>query len=54
MEKLVKLQKQTKEGTISMTLPKFYCEFLKWNVGDSVKVVLDGERIIIEKDGEIH
>ena len=40
-EQSVKLQKQSTDGTISMTLPKIFAKQLNWNVKDVVTVELD-------------
>ena len=42
-EQNVKLQKQSSDGTISMTLPKIFAKQLKWNVRDIVTVELDSD-----------
>lgn len=41
IEKIVKLQKQSKEGTISMTLPKIFVEMFGYKPGDKIKFILD-------------
>ena len=40
-EQNVKLQKQSVDGTISMTLPKIFAKQLGWEVRDVVTVELD-------------
>lgn len=51
MKRKVKLQKQTTAGTMSMTLPKPFCEILKWHVGEVVetKLDLDKQCVIVKK-----
>ena len=39
----VRLQKQTKDGTISMTLPKKIMDVVNWQAKDEVIVELDSE-----------
>jgi len=51
MKREVKLQKQTTAGTVSMTLPKPFCEMLNWTVGETVetKLDLDNKCVIVTK-----
>ena len=51
MERKVKLQKQTTAGTVSMTLPKPFCELLNWTVGEVVETKLDLDKkcVIVKK-----
>ena len=41
INKKVKLQKQTIEGTVSMTLPKQILNVIGWKPGDIITVTLD-------------
>lgn len=53
LEKTCKLQKQTTEGSVSMTLPKQFCQACGFKPGDIVTVTLDSERentLIITKN----
>lgn len=47
IEKVVKLQKQSKDGTISMTLPKMFADIYGYKPGDKIAVVLDTEQNIL-------
>lgn len=47
IEKTVKLQKQSKDGTISMTLPRIFVNMYQYKPGDKVTVVLDTEQNLL-------
>lgn len=44
LEKKCKLQKQTVEGCVSMTLPKQFCQACGFKPGDIVTVILDSNK----------
>lgn len=47
INKKVKLQKQTKDGTISMTIPKQFVDMFNWVPGDVVTVTFNTENEMI-------
>lgn len=49
--KVMKIHKQTNDGTATITIPKPYMEFLEWQPGDSLNVQLDikNQAVIFKK-----
>ena len=52
--KIMKIHKQTKDGTATITIPKPYMEFLEWQPGDKITIQLEiqKESIIMKKEIE--
>ena len=49
-QQICRLQKQSKEGTISITVPKKFVDVLGWNAKDEIICTLHGEKVVLEKN----